>query len=64
MDKNMANKAKKIISATAALCLFGTALAGVSGVEASANEPAPVQAWTLDELMAPVWEGDRHARLL
>ena len=52
------NRVKKIICATAALCLFGTALASVSKIDASAYETEPVQAWTFDELMAPVWEGN------
>ena len=52
------NRVKKIICATAALCLFGTALASVSKIDASAYETELVQAWTFDELMAPVWEGN------
>ena len=54
----MNKKAQKIVCATAALCLFGTALAGVSNVNACAIETREVQNWTLEELMTPVWEGD------
>ena len=49
---------QKIICATAALCLFGTALASVSKIEVKASSPVELQTWELDELMTPVWEGE------
>ena len=51
----MKHKFQKIFCATAALCLFGTALASVSKVDAYAQE---TQAYNFEEIMAPVWEGD------
>lgn len=47
-------KRQKTICATAALCLMGTALAGVSTVAATGEEAA----YSFQEAMTPIWEGD------
>ena len=58
MVKSMKTSYRKIICLAAALCLFGTALASVSKIDANASAAAEPQTWEFDKLMAPVWEGE------